>query len=257
MSLQPILLPPGGLFTFAALLFLAARLLRVRARWPALISVAVAYLASTPLVGETALSWHQTAPPLPAQALQPADAGGPGAVVILSAGLRTHTQGAGQPRLDSLSTTRLLYGAELAERTDLPVLVTGGVWAGTGRRIGAEMAAFLRRWSDAEVRWTEARARDTWDNAHQSARLLQDAGIGRIYLVTHAWHMPRATYAFRAHGIEVVPAPTGFIGTPQLTARSLIPAPEGVQAAYWALHELLGRLAYRWFKSAPAAADTR
>jgi hypothetical protein len=80
MSLQPILLPPGGLFTFAALLFLAARLLRVRARWPALISVAVAYLASTPLVGETALSWHQTAPPLPAQALQPADAGGSSAV---------------------------------------------------------------------------------------------------------------------------------------------------------------------------------
>ena len=244
MSLQPILLPPGGLFTFAAVLFVAARLLGVRARWPALLGVTVAYLASTPLVGETALSWHQTAPPLTAQALQPPDAGGPGAVVILSAGLRTHALGAGQPRLDSLSTTRLLYGAEVAERTELPVLVTGGAWAGTGRRIAPEMARFLRRWSEAEVRWTEARARDTWENARESARLLRDAGIDQVYLVTHAWHMPRSAYAFRAHGINVVPAPTGFIEPPDLNMRSLVPTPDGVQTAYWATHEALGRIYY-------------
>lgn len=251
MFLQSLLLPPGGLFVLAAVLFLGARLLGVRARWPAAITLVVAYLACIPLVGETALSWHQPDRALTAAELRPAP-DGPGAVVVLSASLRGWTQGSGQPRLDSLSTTRTLYGAHVAARTDLPVLVTGGPWGGEGRPIAREMAAFLRRWSDAKVRWVETDARNTWQNGRNSARILKDAGIARIYLVTHAWHMPRAARAFRVHGIEVVPAPTGFVAPPGISLNTLLPSPGGVQTSYWALHELLGRIYYRLFKSAPA-----
>ena len=249
MFWKQLLLPPGGLFTLAAILFLVARLFGIRTRWPAALSVAVGFLACTPLVGETALSWHQTAPPLSAEDLRPT-ADRPRAVVILSAGLRGWTEGPGQPRLDGLSTVRLLYGAEVAERTGLPVLVTGGPWGRFDRPIAREMSAFLDRWTTARVRWTETQARNTWQNARYSARMLSQAGIDLVYLVTHAWHMPRAAHAFRAHGIEVVPAPTGFIDPPAPDAHSLLPTPSGLQTSYWALHELLGRLAYRWFKTA-------
>ncbi|MBK1696013.1 hypothetical protein CKO21_01980 [Rhodovibrio salinarum] len=249
MDWKSLLLPPGGLFLFAGALFLGARVLGVGARWPAAISIAIAYLTCTPIVGDTALSWHQTAPPLSADSLRP-DPNGPGAVVILSAGLRSWTDGPAQPRLDSLSTTRLLYGAELAERTGLPVLVTGGPWGDDNRPIAREMAAFLRHWSNAEVRWVEAQARNTWENGRYSARLLEQAGIERVFLVTHAWHMPRAAHAFRAHGLDIVPAPTGFIAPPGPSFHSLLPQPSGLQTSYWALHELLGRIYYRWARDA-------
>jgi uncharacterized SAM-binding protein YcdF (DUF218 family) len=37
------------------------------------------------------------------------------------------------------------------------------------------------------VRWEEGRSADTWQNAEFSARILHQAGISRVYLVTHSW----------------------------------------------------------------------
>ena len=41
---------------------------------------------------------------------------------------------------------------------------------------------------------------------------LEAAGVRRILLVTHAMHMKRARDAFEAAGLEVVPAPTAWLG---------------------------------------------
>jgi uncharacterized SAM-binding protein YcdF (DUF218 family) len=54
---------------------------------------------------------------------------------------------------------------------------------------------------DAIVR--ERCSLDTRDNARFAAGLLERRGIGRIVLVTCAWHLPRAARAFRATGLEV------------------------------------------------------
>ena len=59
------------------------------------------------------------------------------------------------------------------------------------------------------LRWREDRSRDTRENAAASVRLLRAAGVRRIVLVTHAWHMPRALRAFQEADpdLPVSPAP--------------------------------------------------
>lgn len=243
-----LLLPPANLLLLAGLLLALGWIWKVRLRWAWVFLAAATYVLSAPFTADRLLGWHQVHPPLRAERPQ-APAGQ--AIVVLSAGLRSHAAGYGQPKLDALSTTRLLYAAELAERTNLPVLVSGGLWGGHPRPIADEMAAFLRRWSEAEVAWTERRARDTWENARYSTRLLSDAGIDRAYVVTHAWHMPRALHAFRRHGFDAIPAPTGFVEPGGASPSELLPSARGVQAASWAVHEALGRIAYRLFRADP------
>jgi putative transposase len=181
MLLKQILLPPGGLFTLAAVLVLAARVVRIPARWPAVASVAVAWLVCTLLVGETALTWHHSHRPLSGDDLVPVD-DGPEAVVVLSSDLRARHPGPAQTTLDAASTTRSLYAAAIAATADLPILVTGGPSGRSGRKIAPEMARFIGRWSAAEVRWIEPRARNTWENARYAAAMLAEAGISRAYL---------------------------------------------------------------------------
>jgi uncharacterized SAM-binding protein YcdF (DUF218 family) len=97
------------------------------------------------------------------------------------------------------------------------------------------------------VRWTEERSVDTFTNALESYRLLAPLGITRIYLVTHAWHVPRARLAFEHAGFTVVPAPTGFT-RPQpnrsLKVLDFVPRPSAVTNSYYFWHEVLGYLVY-------------
>lgn len=57
------------------------------------------------------------------------------------------------------------------------------------------------------VRWREGLSEDTWQNAEFSAAILRADGIHNVYLVTQAWHMRRALYAFRYFGVNAMAAP--------------------------------------------------
>ena len=59
------------------------------------------------------------------------------------------------------------------------------------------------------TRWRETESRNTYENAVFSNRLLREAGIRHVYLVTHALYMKRARDVFAATGLEVIPAPVG------------------------------------------------
>ena len=99
------------------------------------------------------------------------------------------------------------------------------------------------------VRWAENESWDTRQNARLSAHVLEEAGVRRILLVTHAAHMRRATHEFEASGLEVLPAPTAWLGgeggAPATNLRSWTPNPNTAYSAWFALHEILGELAYR------------
>ena len=73
------------------------------------------------------------------------------------------------------------------------------------------------------VQWIEQGSSNTFENALLSAALLKPAGIQRIYLVTHAWHMRRARIAFEHAGFTVVPAPTGYATRFKLTVLDFLP----------------------------------
>ena len=78
--------------------------------------------------------------------------------------------------------------------------------------------------------------------------MLSPLGIRRIYLVTHAWHMPRAAMAFRLAGFEVVPAATLFATAPAPGILQFVPDARALQNSRRFMHEIIG-LAWYALKS--------
>jgi uncharacterized SAM-binding protein YcdF (DUF218 family) len=87
------------------------------------------------------------------------------------------------------------------------VLATGGVppRACSNEPEAVVAAAWLQAHGIAGERiLVEPKARNTWENAARSARLLGtlSARPPRLLLITDPWHLPRARLAFRAQGFR-------------------------------------------------------
>jgi uncharacterized SAM-binding protein YcdF (DUF218 family) len=227
-----------------------ARLLK-KAFVAAVFLVAVAaYGLSTPLVARLLFDHLQIYPALAPSALANAIAGPPMAIVILSAGRREFADEYGDEfnnlALDGLSLERTRYGAFLARKTGLPILVSGGTPEPSPDSLAKLMAETLQIDYGVAVKWIEDRSDNTAENASLSAGILKRANISRVMLVTHAWHMKRSMDAFAANGMAVTPAPTAFY----LPGRgglgdSLTPALGVLRMSGYALHEIIGSVWYR------------
>ncbi|MFO8065878.1 MAG: YdcF family protein [Spirochaetota bacterium] len=169
------------------------------------------------------------------------------AIVVLGGGLRSASPGErGAPALTDESTGRLVYGVRLAREMPLSLLYSGGNSAGGGDRpTGAEAAARVAESLGIEPDRLEleARSRTTWENAMYTA---QDFDTNVPLLVTSAWHMPRAMYSFREHGMDPVPVPTLYRSDPaRPRAIDFLPSAGGFETSSRALHEYIGLLYYR------------
>ena len=228
--LRNMILPPTGplLLAIAGLLLLRRRPRLARVLLAA--GVGSLWLFSLPIVADalTRLTAHY--PPL--DLAQPTQAQ---AIVILGGGgQRAYAPEYGGPAAEPLLLERLAYGAYIAHRTGLPVLVTGhGIEA-------AAMSATLARSFGIEVRWVEDRAYDTFDNARNSAQLLHADGVQRIVLVTGATHLWRAAHEFSAAGLEVLPAPAGVLVEREVGLQRYLPNVMALVRSYAASYELLG-----------------
>jgi uncharacterized SAM-binding protein YcdF (DUF218 family) len=89
---------------------------------------------------------------------------------------------------------------------------------------------------------TDDVAEHTVDSARNLAARLRGSPF---YLVTSAGHMPRALLAFRAQGLEPLPAPTDFQTLPELRRTSPLPSPLALYRSDIAVREHLGILWYR------------
>jgi len=206
--------------------------------------VALLYLLSTPLVAQLLLSSLQTAPAIPPTEL---DEQGAQAIIVLGAGRRKNAGEYGIDTLNSLALERLRYAAFIARRTDLPVLVSGGLAKDGHPPEAMLMMETIEAEFGVPIRWVESESRNTFENARYSAQILQGAGIQRAFLVSHAWHMPRALWSFRKFGIQVIPAPTVFEqwGDGDMIAQDFLPNARALQKSAYAFHEYLGNLWYR------------
>jgi uncharacterized SAM-binding protein YcdF (DUF218 family) len=239
-AVKALVLPPGIL-----LLLLFAGLAVTRRRydagwWIGAAGAVLLTLSSIPLVGSGLLAQLEVYPPLPTGELP---AGQAQAIVILSAEDDQAVE-YGRSTVGPMTLVRVRYGAWLARRTGLPVMVTGGLGADPVRSIADAMAEVLTQEGGVREVWIEGKAENTWQNAQFSAALLKARGIGRVYLVTHAWHMPRAVSAFRQAGLDVVPAPTAFRGPLEDLPGSLVPSAKSIHDVYYAAHEIVGKALY-------------
>jgi uncharacterized SAM-binding protein YcdF (DUF218 family) len=227
------LLPPG----FVLVMLLAALLLARRRPWLARGLAAFSFIAlyalSTPYVAGQLRQWLEPAPRDPL-----ADKSGE-AIVILGGGTYVNAPeyGVDTPSMETL--VRLRYGAHLYRALKKPVLVTGGTVYGNIPE-AVTMKSVLDREFQVPVQWVEQASRNTMENARLSYGVLNTAGIRRIYLVTQAWHMPRAQLAFQHYGFEVIPAGTAYETRFQLTLLDFLPNASALLNSSRVFHEVIG-----------------
>ena len=167
------------------------------------------------------------------------------AIVVLGGGVENDAVEYNGPALSPDAMARLLYGVYLSRSTQLPMAYTGGIgWAGqTNQTSEAEVAALaLTRLGVPALRWQESQSRDTRENALLTAALLKGDDITHIALVTHAWHMPRSVRQFEAAGLQVTPAPMGYIRSDLSPLLQWLPSGKGLRDNSWVIREWLGLL---------------
>ena len=225
-----LILPPAGPLLLAAVgVFLINRRPRL-ARACLILALGSIWLLSTPAVSDALTDLAESYP-----ALDLRNAAGAQAIVILGGGgQRAFAPEYDGPAAGPLLLERLSYGAYLARKTGLPILVTGF------KVEAAAMRATLSRNFEIDPRWVDDEAYDTFENARNSVRLLKAGGVHRVVLVTHSTHMRRSVHEFRAAGIEVVAAPLGLLGPRDLEMMSWLPTPDALLRASIAIHELIG-----------------
>ncbi|GGJ44359.1 YdcF family protein [Neoroseomonas lacus] len=242
--LKEFLLPPGSvLLGLSALMFVFRRCPGAR-RAVLLLAIGSLYLLSTPYVSQLLIRSLQWYPPLVPGAVTDAEA-----IVVLSAGRDRNVPMYGGDTVDALSLERLRFAARLQRATRLPLLVSGGPPFDSGRltTMATLMAETLTQDFGVETRWREEASTNTVENALFTAQLLRDAFIHRVYLVTHAWHLPRAMMAFRATGLEAIPAAASYIPPLRPTAETLIPSARALTKSAYAIHEWIGMGQYAAF----------
>jgi len=204
-------------------------------------SIALLWLCSTPFIANIALRQLQGSIHAVDLKTQSADA-----IVVLGGGTYFNApEYGGIDTVSGQSLMRLRYAAKLHRETGKPILVTGGNPLGNSTSEAQQMKSVLENEFNIPVRWTEDDSDNTLQNALYSYQLLQKTGIKRIYLVTHAWHMPRSIMAFTNAGFEVVPAPIAFTTNFKTTLLSFLPNANSLSASRAFLHEVIGQLWYR------------
>lgn len=242
-----LVMPPTSLFIGVALGLILAAISNVTWKRRAALALSVTsglalFLLTVPYVSFFLVDSLQTGAPAISTTDSTIDAE---AIVVLAADVDCDPPEYGGDQPGALSLQRCRYGARLAKRTGLPLLITGGVLRPDRRPVSHVLRDFVQDELGVAVRWTEDRAVDTRGNAVGSARILEEAGIERVALVTHAWHMPRATRAFERAGLRVLGAPTLPATPPDTVLRGVTPRGKALRDSCWAIHEWLGRAWYR------------
>jgi len=238
--LEASLMPPLNCLLLAVLGLVLSRKFVKTGRGLMVGGAVLLWLQATPYLSTALLCSLQTEPALDPEV----GAGDAQAIVVLSADVTRHAPEYGRPTSGAFGLERVRYGAWLQRATGLPMLVSGGVPARGFASLAETMQKDLGQSFDVPVRWIEPRSADTYQNARESAEILERDGVKRILLVTHAWHMPRSRAAFEACGMEVVPAPTSFRSYPQSLLAGLVPRWTALRDWSLAGHEYLGMVWY-------------
>ena len=119
------------------------------------------------------------------------------------------------PRVESqLGGNRTLHAFRLyrARRAPLIIVTGGNKFHQAGFKSESYYTAkILHSWGVPEKTIIlESNSRNTHQNAVQVNKILKSRGLGRILLVTSAFHMPRAIKTFQHVGLDAIPSPSGY-----------------------------------------------
>ncbi len=116
----------------------------------------------------------------------------------------------GSPSKAALS--RVIEGVRLYKRYPKKIIITGGI-VYNGKK--SEGSVYKELMVDLGVPGSdiiiEGRSKTTEENAKFTKGVMGKNGYKKAALITSATHMKRSKYIFEKYGVEVVPAPTGYI----------------------------------------------
>jgi uncharacterized SAM-binding protein YcdF (DUF218 family) len=231
-------LPPGGLILLGLLGLAIAYAAPRFGRAVAALALTGLYALSTPYLAGALLRSLET------PYVDPAQHQGGEAIVVLGGGSYVRAPEYGGDTVGWATLERLRYAAHLQKTLDRPVLVTGGNPTGAATSEAEQMAAVLGELA-RPPRWIEDRSSNTLESARFSAQLLREGRVSSVYLVTHAWHMPRARLAFEHEGLHVIPAGTRYKPARPLKALDFVPSTYALADSWHYFHEIAGLAWYR------------
>lgn len=246
------LLPPGLVFLFLATGLVVARVFKKRWTLPILsLALVMAWIGATPALAKVLMSWHVSSlkPLVKAQLTGSSLQKNTAAIVVLGLGEVSNGREYGQYSLRSESYERLRYGIYLSRLVPLDILYSGGQLpadaSGSDPTQFSEAAVASRTARsdfNATLRWTETKSITVRESAKQVKTLLQNENIKAVYLVAHAWKLPRAVQAYEAAGLTVIPAPVDFPDKSDFIISDFFPTSEGTRWVRNVTRERLGML---------------
>ena len=242
------LLPPGIIIVTALLGFLIQIRWLLAGSFIVALSFAALLILSLPFTGQRLMADIESRIS-PLRLTDAADGGpAPGAIIILGGGRYTEAPEYGnRDSVSQVTLERIRYGAHLHRLTGLPILVSSGSPYGEQVPEAELMKTALESDFQVAVKWIESQSANTLENARYTKIMLAQAKVRRAYLVTHAFHMPRAVWSFENEGIHTIPAPMGFTTLNKEDRETLgyFPSASGLHLSSIALREHLGML---WYK---------
>ena len=180
------------------------------------------------------------------------------AIVVLGGGEEPAPEYEKNRAVSEATLHRLSFAAYLYHQTNLPIIVSGGGQKNASYTEADLMEEILKNTWRIPIKWKENKSTTTIEESQYLVPFLKKHEIYTIYLVTHAWHIPRSIYIFKNTGINVIPAPMGY--TMMSTNQSLLdylPSIVGLNNSVTALHEYVGLIWYHFIKSDVAEPNFR
>lgn len=231
-----LVLPPGGPIAAAILGLLICLRWRTAGSVITATAVATLYLLSTPLVASALVSALNDAGPLQRESARSAQA-----IVVLGAGVTSDRTELSGVTLGALTFERVRYAARLSREMQLPLAVSGG--AGGGGATGLTEADLMRRALHddygMQVRWFEAKSRNTRENAVFTADVLRRDAVTTVLLITHPFDVRRARNEFVAAGLAVISAPAQVPFPEEVSGQALLPSMWALLNSHFATYEVL------------------
>lgn len=237
-----LFLPPGIVILFLILSVILVKNLKYL-KFLLVLQILLVYVLSTSFLSDVLFSKLETIPALSEAQISENKVN---AIVVLAGGISTYSKEYHGPDIGYFTSLRLRYAAWLQKRSGLPIIVTGGIERG-----GVTEAELMKQvlQNEYEIKspiWVEKQSKNTYENAQFSSKILSRQGYSNYYLVTSAFHMPRALDAFMKHNEYVIPAPMGFFyNQAPFDYRALKPNSRALWKNYLALHEAVGRYWYQ------------
>ena len=233
--LELLILPPGLIFV---LLLLAASLSRrapMISFFLSLSSILLLYILSMPLTAHFMLNSLQTSPALQLVDLNKGEKDT--AIVILGGGRYAAAPEYGyRDEISTFTLGRLRYGSELAEKLQLPILLSGGKRNSEATAEAVIMNQLMVDVFKINTQFLEINSKNTHQQGIEVKAILEQKSIKTIYLVTNAWHMQRAVKEFELQGFTVMPAPMGFAATAN-PDKEYLPSASALASTARAMHE--------------------